>query len=182
GTNSSSSTARAGLLSSSTPPASTISRWEPPFSLRWRRTSRSSSRGCARRLLTPATTSGSPTAPGAPASWDLRSRTATWTSPSPCSPGCCGLLADDENHEGVRQNGRPGVRLLRRGGGRRAELGGRQIDLVRLVVERHGPRAAPGGDVLGHDEMIGRILLDHRQRTVAVRAETELRSGIEGVG
>ena len=40
GTSFSRSTATAGRPWSSTPPASTTSRWEPPSSLRWRRTSR----------------------------------------------------------------------------------------------------------------------------------------------
>src|SRR5262245_58648476 len=97
---------------------------------------------------------------------------------SPCSPlGPFSFLpADHQDCKRVGQNRGPRARLLRGGGGRRAELGGDQVDGVRLLVEGHGAGALARGDVLGHGEAVGRLLADHGQRGVAaVRAEEEAR-------
>ena len=53
---------------------------------------------------------------------------------------------------------------------RRSVLRGRQVDPVRLLVERDRARAALGGDVL-EDLPLATVLLNDRQRAVAVRAE-----------
>ena len=63
--------------------------------------------------------------------------------------------------------------------GRCAELGAGQVDLVRLGVERHRPRARLGLERLHHRQLVRRVLMRDGHRAVAAGAEGELGAAVE---
>src|SRR5262249_35136907 len=79
---------------------------------------------------------------------------------------------DDQNLERVRQVRRAAA------AGRRRGLRGREVYLVRLLVDGNRARAALGGDVFEDIPLTAR-LLDDGQRAVTVRAECETGRGVE---
>ena len=54
--------------------------------------------------------------------------------------------------------------------------------VVRLQIQRHGPRAALGGDARHRAEFLRRVFVHDGQRAIAVGAEGELGSGVKGIG
>src|SRR5665213_1493450 len=91
------------------------------------------------------------------------------------------LLAKDEQRErlGLYCGARPRIGGRRRW--RRTKFGSDGIDVVILCVERHGTRPALGRKRLDNRILIGRILMRHRNRTIAARCEYQPRSRIEAV-
>src|SRR4029077_5921998 len=85
------------------------------------------------------------------------------------------LLAENQDDERAWHHGWPRVRIIGGGRGRGAEIGGDEVNVVRLLVERHGAFPTLRGHVFDHGVLVGRILVDHGQRAVAVRAEGHLR-------
>ena len=58
-------------------------------------------------------------------------------------------------------------------------LCGCHVQMMRPRIERHGARPALGGHGLHDGVAVGRVLVDHRQRTFTVRAEGEPGRGVE---
>ena len=58
---------------------------------------------------------------------------------------------------------------------------GREVDVVRLGIERNGPRAAHGLERLHDGEFVGRIFVRNRDGAVAVGTERQLRPRIKRV-
>src|SRR5664280_2257108 len=73
-------------------------------------------------------------------------------------------------------------RTFRRGGRRRLPAGRGKKDRVGFRVEGHRARALLRREVLDDVKRVGGVLADDRERSVAVRAEDEVRVGIEDPG
>jgi hypothetical protein len=67
----------------------------------------------------------------------------------------CRLLSVYQHHKTVRQNGASGMRIVRRGCGRRPEFRGHQVHVVGFLVERHGSGAWLRGHIVHHAELRG---------------------------
>src|SRR6516165_9519193 len=92
------------------------------------------------------------------------------------------LPPHEEDGERAGHDAWPGTWLISCRGRRRSKLRRHQVNVVRLEVQRHSPRAALGLNVVDHGVLVGRVLVHYGQRAVAVRAERQARSGIEGIG
>ena len=89
------------------------------------------------------------------------------------------LLSKNQQRKRAGNGLRPGMRMLRRGRGWRAEFRRHEKDMMGLQIKRHGPRAALGGDARDGGELLRRVFVHDGQRAVTVGAEGELGSGVE---
>src|SRR5580700_1542117 len=64
-------------------------------------------------------------------------------------------------------------------GGLGAQVSRDGVDAVRFFIEFHSASSAFGLDIVDHGVLVWRILMNHRQCPVAVRAEEQLRAWIE---
>lgn len=64
------------------------------------------------------------------------------------------LLSEHQHHEGIRQNRRTRVRLLRCWRRRRPEFRGHGINLMRLAVQGHRTGTPLGGNIFSHAELV----------------------------
>ena len=92
------------------------------------------------------------------------------------------LRAVDEDLEAAGNHRRPAAAFAGRRLGGGPELRGRQVDPVRLGIERHGARAAFGRQRLHHGQRVGRGLFGDGHGAVAAGGEGQAGAGIERVG
>jgi len=90
-----------------------------------------------------------------------------------------GLLADDQDAEGVGDHGRADS-LAGFGGGSWAEVGGDGDDVAGLLIQRYGASSGLGGEELLEGEAGGGVFFDHGQDTFAEGAEGFHGVGVEG--
>ena len=68
------------------------------------------------------------------------------------------------------------------GRGWRAKFRRHEKYMMRLQIQRHGPRSALGGDARDGGELLRRIFVNDGQCAIAVGAEGKLGSRVEGIG
>src|SRR6516162_6143935 len=92
------------------------------------------------------------------------------------------LFGVDEKGEGVGDDGRARMGIVRGGGRRRAEVRGDEIDVVVGVVEGHGASATLRVDFFYERKLGGRVFVGDGEGAVAARGEGILGQRIKAIG